>query len=173
MPTTRRKRLQLFARAILKVLKAPAGHLDRSRLYRPVKLSEAFAQAGVQPLVARQSQTIIDPVTLAPRHNLLAGKPAVGAHNNAHLAPKALANGASDLLERLDRAAAGIALSVPQLRPQRDVAAKAVKGQVTIMPVVTVEECSFLVAMQRVVRGVKVQNDLPALSGNSFYSLFD
>ena len=41
------------------------------------------------------------------------------------------------------------------------------------MPVVTVEESSLLVAMQRVVSGIKIQDDLPALSRNGFYSLFD
>src|SRR4029077_4410286 len=92
---------------ILKVLKAPARYLDLSGFYPPVKLSEAFAQAGAQPLVARQSQTVIDPVLLAPRHNLLAGEPTVGPHNNAHLAPKALSDGTSYFLERLHCAAAG------------------------------------------------------------------
>jgi hypothetical protein len=33
---------------------------------------------------------------LAPRHNLLAGESAVGSHNDAHLAPKALPNRAND-----------------------------------------------------------------------------
>jgi hypothetical protein len=79
-----------LARAIFKVLKAPARHLDLSGFYPPVKLSKAFAQAGAQPLVACQSQTVIDPVLLTPRHNLLAGEPTVGPHNDAHFAPKAL-----------------------------------------------------------------------------------
>jgi hypothetical protein len=43
-----------------------------------------------------------------------------------------------------------------------------VKGQVTIVPVITVEESSFLVAMQRVITGIKIQDDLQALSGNGF-----
>ena len=36
------------------------------------------------------------PVIFAPRHDLLAGEAAVGPHNDAHLPPKALANGARD-----------------------------------------------------------------------------
>ena len=47
--------------------KARAGHLDRSRLYRPVKLSEAFAQAALQPLVARQSQYDNRPILYSRR----------------------------------------------------------------------------------------------------------
>ena len=42
-----------LARAILKVLKAPARHLDLSGFDPLVKLSEALAQAGAQPLIAR------------------------------------------------------------------------------------------------------------------------
>jgi hypothetical protein len=69
--------------------------------------------------------------------------------------------------------AASIALGVSQLRQERDVAAKAVKGQVTVESVITVEESSFLVAMQRVISGIKIQDDLPTLSGNGFDSFFD
>src|SRR3977135_599441 len=84
-----------LARAIFKVLKAPTRHLDLSDFYSPVKFSEAFAQAGAQSLVACQSQTVIELVLLAPRHNLLPGASAVGPHNDAHLAPKALPHRAS------------------------------------------------------------------------------
>ena len=41
------------------------------------------------------------------------------------------------------------------------------------MPVVTVEESPFLVAVQGVVSGIKIQNDLPALSGDRSYAFFD
>ena len=61
-----------------------------------------------------------------------------------------------------------VALGVSQLRQQREVATKTVKGQVTIVPVITVEKGPFLVAMQRVVSGIKIQDDLPGLSGNRF-----
>jgi hypothetical protein len=79
-----------LARAILKVLKSAGKAAGSLRFLSPVKLSEAFAQAGAQPFVARQSQTVIDSVLLAPPHNLLAGEPTVGPHNNAHLAPKSM-----------------------------------------------------------------------------------
>jgi hypothetical protein len=62
---------------------------------------------------------------LTPRHNLLAGESTVGPHNDAHFAPKALPDGASDFPQRFHCATAGIALGVSQLRHERDVAAKA------------------------------------------------
>ena len=41
------------------------------------------------------------------------------------------------------------------------------------MPVVTVEECSFLVAVQGVVSGIKIQDELPALSRKGLDAFFD
>ena len=110
---------------------------------------------------------------LAPRHDLLTGESAVGSHNDAHPAPKAPPDGATDFLERLHRVAAGIALGVSQSRQERDIATKAVEWQITVAAVVTVEESSFLVAMQRVVGGVKIQDNLPALSRDRLNSFFD
>src|SRR6476659_5502926 len=71
------------------------------------------------------------------------------------------------------RAAAGIALGVSQSRQERDIATKAVEWQITVAAVVTVEESSFLVARQRVVGGVKIQDNLPALSRDRLNSFFD
>src|SRR4029077_6894529 len=147
-----------LARARFKVLKAAARHWEVSGFDSLVKLSEALAQAGAQPLIARSAQAVRDCVLLAPRHDLLTGESAVGSHNDAHPAPKAPPDGATDFLERLHRAAAGIS----QSRQERDIATKAVEWQITVAAVVTVEESSFLVAMQRVVGGVKIQDNLPA-----------
>ena len=48
------------------------------------------------------------------------------------------------------------------MRQEWDIAAKAIQRQVTIVPVITVEESSLLVAMQGVVSGIKIQDDLKA-----------
>jgi hypothetical protein len=58
-------------------------------------------------------------------------------------------------------------------RAKSGIATKAVEWQITVAAVVTVEESSFLVAMQRVVGGVKIQDNLPALSRDRLNSFFD
>ena len=41
------------------------------------------------------------------------------------------------------------------------------------MPVITVKECSLLVAVQRVVSGIEIQDELPALSPKGLDAFFD
>ena len=131
----------------------PDEYLARARFESPQSGGKALGCRGILKLWPKPS--------------------AVGSHNDAHPAPKAPPDGATEFLERLHRAAAGIALGVSQSRQERDIATKAVEWQITVAAVVTVEESSFLVAMQRVVGGVKIQDNLPALSRDRLNSFFD
>ena len=156
-----------LARAILKPSKRRQG-TGPLRFLSPCKASEAFAQAGAQPLVARQSKAVIDPVLLAQRHNLLAGEPTVGPHNNAHPGPKRFRMGKLIFLIASTVPLLASRLASRSCATERDLAAKAVKGQVTIVPVITVEESSLLVDMQRVVSGIKIQDDSRLFRGIAF-----
>src|SRR5208337_3380475 len=60
----------------------------------------------------------------------------------------------------LHRAGSGIDVRAAQLRRQQVPAAEDVERQVAIAVVVAMEELTFLVAMQRIVGGIKVENDL-------------
>src|SRR5436190_178915 len=68
-----------------------------------------------------------------------------------------------DGLQCCESALAGITVRSAQLGPQRNIPAKTVERQITVMPVVAVEKAPLLRAVQRVVGGIKVQHDDLAL----------
>jgi hypothetical protein len=51
-----------------------------------------------------------------------------------------------------------------KLRPERDVTAKTIERQVAIIAVVAVVKCAFLVAVDRVIRGIEIEDDDIALA---------
>ena len=65
----------------------------------------------------------------------------------------------------LNRAGAGVDVRRPELGREQMPAAEHVKRQVAVAIIVAVEEAAFLIAVQRVVRGVEVEDDL--LGGRS------
>jgi hypothetical protein len=92
-------------------------------------------------------------------HQRLAGKAAVGAQQHPHAWPACpdLRDDAGHLLHRAGR---GVDVRAPQLRRQQVPAAEHVERQVTVAIVVAVEEPAFLMAVQRIVGGVEVEDDL-------------
>ena len=64
-------------------------------------------------------------------------------------------------LQHLQGPVAGVDVGLPQLRPQKLIAAEHIQRQIAIAVVVAVKEPSLLLAVQRVVGGVKVQDQQP------------
>jgi hypothetical protein len=80
-----------------------------------------------------------------------------------------LANGRHDLLECFKGPFACVALGIPQLGKQRNVTAKTVKRQVTVLSIVAVKVCPFLTSVERIVGSINMilrvawVSDSPAL----------
>src|SRR5271165_3582774 len=100
-------------------------------------------------------------------------KTAVGSHDDSNPAAKPLANGRHDLLERLNRAIAGIPLAIAQLGQERNVTAKAVKRQVAVGTIIAVKIGALLAAMERIVASIQIQHDLGTLAWNGLDSTLD
>ena len=68
-----------------------------------------------------------------------------------------LRDDARDLLHRAGR---GVDVRAPQLGRQQMAAAEHVERQVAVAVVIAVEEPAFLMAVQRIVRGIEIEDDL-------------
>ncbi len=64
------------------------------------------------------------------------------------------------MLHQFDRSGTGVDVRRTQLRSQKMLAAEGVQRKVTVILVVTVEEPTFLLAVQRIVRSVQIDHDL-------------
>jgi hypothetical protein len=112
-----------------------------------------------QSAIARQPKQKIDAVVLAPSHQPLAGKARIGAQHDAYSRPAAADLG-DNPAHFFDAAGTGVDVSRAQFGRQQMPAAVDVKRQIAVVVVVAVEEASLLMAMQRVVGGIEVKNDL-------------
>ena len=112
-----------------------------------------------QPAVAGEAEDVIDPVRLAPRHQRLAGETAVSAKHDPDPRPTR-ADPCNDPPDFLDDAGRGVDAGAPELRREQVATAEDVKRQVAVAAIVTVEEAAFLMAVQRIVGGVQVKDDL-------------
>jgi hypothetical protein len=127
-------------------------------------LLPGFSQLGCyladKPGVAGQAKQIINAIELVPRHQAVLGKPRIGAHQDAQLRPAGakLADNAPDFF---DGSGAGVDFGRAPFGRERMPAARDVKWQIAIAVVKAVEKPFLLTAVQRVVCGVEVENDLP------------
>jgi hypothetical protein len=98
-------------------------------------------------------------VRLAPRHQRLAGEAGIAAQQDTCPRPAA-----ADLRDNtgnfLDRAGCAIGIRAAQLGRQQVPAAEDVERQVAVAVIITMEEAAFLVAMQWIIGGVQIKNDL-------------
>ena len=108
--------------------------------------------------VPRQAEDIIDRMGFAPRHQAIARKARIGAQDDAHLRPARadLRHDAGDLLHRTGGA---IDIRRPQLRGEQMPATEHVQRQIAVAIVIAMEEPPFLMAMQRIVGGVEIEDD--------------
>ena len=114
-------------------------------------------QTGRQARIPRQSEDVVHAVLLAPGHQTLAGEAGVCAQHDLDGGP-ALADARDDARHLVRRASAGVDVGAPQLGRQQVVAAEDVERQVAVAVVIAVEEAAFLMAVQRVVGGVQVED---------------
>jgi hypothetical protein len=112
-----------------------------------------------QAAVAREAKEVIDAVRLAPRHQFVAGKARIGAHQNADPGP-AGTDPADDADHFIPGAGGRIDVRTPELGRQQVPAAEHVQRQIAVAVVLAVEEAALLVAVQGIIRGIEVENDL-------------
>ncbi len=114
---------------------------------------------GHEPGVAGQTEQIIDPVRLAPCHQRFPAEARIGAQKNAHPWP-ALADLLHNAPHLRDRSGGAGDVRGAQLGRQQMPPAEYVKRQVAVAIVIALEEPAFLVAVQRIVGGVEIEDDL-------------
>src|SRR5918997_1579558 len=95
----------------------------------------------LEPCVTSQAEDIVDAVTLAPAHQRLAGKAAVGTQHDLHPAPPG-PDLPDDTLDLLDRPGRGIDVRAPELGREQMPAAEDVERQVAPAVVVSMVEAS-------------------------------
>ena len=154
---TRRDRLQLVRVIQLKSLKRRAGF---SALFGGgLRGRELRSDLGDQAGVAGKPEDIIHAVRLAPRHQVLARKAAVGAQNDAHERPAA-PDLRDDPPHFLHRASRPIDVRATKLGPQKVPPAEHIKRHIAMAVVIAVEKPPFLIPVQRIVGGIEIENDL-------------
>ena len=119
---------------------------------------ELAPDPGDQAIVSCQAEHIVDAIVLAPRHQRLAGKAAVGPQDDLHLRP-ALADLSDDARRLFYGSGRGVDVGAAQLGCEQVPAAEDVEWKITIAIVVAVEEAALLVAVQGIVGGVEVEDD--------------
>ena len=145
-------------RAALEVLEAVRRLA--ARLGRCPSSDELLLNHGSQALVARQPEHIIHAVLFAPRHQGLARKAAIAPQQDPYMGP-AIADLPHDPLDLLDVARVAVDIGAAQLGGQKMSPAKNIERQIAIAVVITLEEATLLMPIQRVVGGVKIEDDLP------------
>ena len=114
---------------------------------------------GDQRGVLGQAEDVVDAVVLAPRRSSSRQsrcRPGAGSRTRGHAARIC----ATIRSRSLDRARRGVDVRGPQPGREQVVAAEDVQRQVAVALVVAVEEAAHLVAVDRVVGGVEVEDDL-------------
>src|SRR5262249_3612049 len=112
-----------------------------------------------QTRILGQSEEKVHTVRLAPGHQLLSRKAAVGAHENANLRP-ALADVGDNATDLLYGTVRRIQARHTQLGSQQVPSAEHVQRQVAITVVIAVKEPSLLLPVHWIIRRIKIEDDL-------------
>ena len=137
----------------MKSLKRRAAGLE-GRLGR----RQLFGDLGQEPRVLGQTQEVVHPVGLAPGHEILAGKARIRAQHDPGSGP-ARADPRHDALDFLPGPGGAIDVGAPELGRQQVLAAEDIERQIAVAVIVAVEETALLVAVDRVVGGVEIEDD--------------
>ena len=103
-------------------------------------------------------EDIIDAVVLAPLHELLAAEAGVGPQNDLRPRPTR-PDLRDDAFNLLHAARAGVLIGLPQPHAQDLISGEDIERQVAVVVVVAVKEPALLLAMQRRVGGVQIDDD--------------
>src|SRR6516164_3581916 len=96
---------------------------------------------------------------LAPSHELVSAKAAVGAQQNAHFWPSTADLG-NDACHLLHSSVSSINACSSQLRCKQMTSTENIKRQIAITVVVSVKEPPLLFAVHRVIGAIKIKNNL-------------
>ena len=111
--------------------------------------------------VARQGEQIIDPVGLAPGHQGFASEARIGERQQDGRTLGQLTRSRVTMRAIiLHRSGACVDVGFAKLRRQEMTAAEHVERQIAVAVVIAVEKAALLMAVQRVVGGVEIENDL-------------
>jgi hypothetical protein len=119
---------------------------------------EIVGDGANQALVARQAEDVIDAVRLAPGHELVAGKARIGTQQDLHPRPTG-ADLADDASHFILGAGGRVDVRAPELGREQVPATEHVQRQIAVAVVIAMEEAALLMPVQRVIRGVEVEND--------------
>ena len=144
-------------RRIAEVLVAAGGLAGRGSLR--LGLQEFHGDLLDEPLVAGEAEHEVHPVLFAQTISASRANPDLARSRMRVLEPPRpdLADNAGDFL---DRAGAAVDVRRPEPRRQEMPAAEHIQGQIAVAVVIAVKEPAFLMAVQRVVGRVEVENDL-------------
>ena len=111
-----------------------------------------------QALVAGEPEQVVDAFGFAPPHELVAGKAGIGPQQNLDPGP-ARSDLADDPLDFGQGAGRCVDIRAAKLGRQQVPAAEHVQRQIAVAVIVAVEEAALLVAVQRIVGGVEIEDD--------------
>ena len=120
---------------------------------------QLVGDGGAQALVAGAPKNVGDPVGRAPAHPRLAGEARVRAQQDLDSGP-ARPDLGDDPRHLVDRAGRGVDVRAPQLGREQLAAAEHVQRQLAVAIIVPVNEAALLMAVQGIIRGIEVKNDL-------------
>src|ERR1019366_4748085 len=115
-----------------------------------LRLPPLLLDLRLQTFVFRQSQQVVHTFGFAPGHQLLAAKSRISPHHDAHLRPYGT-NLFHDALQLSYASCRRIDVGWSQTRTQQEFSAEDVQRQIAIVPIVTMEEITFLFPVQRII----------------------
>ena len=121
-------------------------------------LGQRALDLGQETRIAGETEDVVDAAGFAPGHQLVAREAGIRPQQDRDPWP-ARADLSNDPFDLLPGAGRGVDVGTPQLGGQQVTAAEDVQRQVAVTVVVAVEEAPFLVAVERVVRGIEIEND--------------
>ena len=158
LPMTRRRRLQLLRVVYWKSLKRRAGSPVRRLSASACPMCHSISSAS--RALRGQAEHEVHAICLAPRHQALAREARIAAHQDAD--PRPARPDPADDARQLDIGSGRpVDVRAPQLGRQQMPAARHVQRQIAVAVVIAVEEPAFLLAVQRIVRRIEVEHDLP------------
>ncbi len=129
--------------------------------------SQFFCNFSFEPGVAGQAEDVFDTIGLAPSHEFFTAEAGIGPKPDFNLRPALpdLRHHPGDLVLGAGR---GVDVRGPQFRQKQLPAAKNIKRQVAVALVIAMEEAAFLIAVDRIVRGVEIEDDALGRRGLAF-----
>ncbi len=129
------------------------------REQRPRVLAQLRAER-LQAAVPGDADDVVHAVAFAPAEHPVPAEAAVAAEDDAHARPL-LPEARHEQLQDRPRVLRAVDLRAAQIRDQQPVAAEHVEGEEAVAVVVAVEEAPLLHPVDRVVRRVEVEHQLP------------